>query len=149
MSYNYSEFKKKKKDNFKPSMPPPDNPVPSGMIKDITRTGSEHLIHEYKNINGDICFYVKRNQDKYKGKNFLPMSYDPSKKTWVPKAWPGDRPLFREQRLKGSDKPVLIVEGEKSVMAGEDNHIFSDYNIVCWSGGSNQVHFNKLSTPKR
>ena len=34
MSYNYSEFKKKKKDNFKPSMPPPDNPVPSGMIKD-------------------------------------------------------------------------------------------------------------------
>ena len=53
MSYNYSEFKKKKKDNFKPSMPPPDNPVPSGMIKDITRTGSEHLIHEYKNINGD------------------------------------------------------------------------------------------------
>ena len=35
MSYNYSEFKKKKKDNFKPSMPPPDNPVPSGMIKDI------------------------------------------------------------------------------------------------------------------
>ena len=36
MSYNYSEFKKKKKDNFKPSMPPPDNPVPSGMIKDIT-----------------------------------------------------------------------------------------------------------------
>ena len=141
MSYNYSEFKKKKKDNFKPSMPPPDNPVPSGMIKDITRTGSEHLIHEYKNINGDICFYVKRNQDKYKGKNFLPMSYDPSKKTWVPKAWPGDRPLFREQRLKGSDKPVLIVEGEKSVMAGEDNHIFSDYNIVCWSGGSNQVHF--------
>ena len=51
MSYNYSEFKKKKKDNFKPSMPPPDNPVPSGMIKDITRTGSEHIIHEYKNID--------------------------------------------------------------------------------------------------
>ena len=141
MSYNYSEFKKKKIDNFKPSIPPPDNPIPSGMIKELTQmTGAEYYIHEYKNINGQICFYVRRNEGKYKGKNFLPMSYDPEKKTWVQKAWPGDRPLFREQRLKGSDKPVLVVEGEKSVMAGEDNHIFSDYNIVCWSGGSNQVH---------
>ena len=122
MSYNYSEFKKKKKDNFKPSMPPPDNPVPSGLIKDITRTGSEDFIHEYKNIEGDICFYVKKKQDR-NGKVFTPMSYDPVKKTWVPKAWPGDRPLFREQRLKDSDKKVLVVEGEKSVMAGEDNII--------------------------
>ena len=134
MSYNYSEFKKKKKDNFKPGMPPPDNPIPSGMIKELTQmTGAEYYIHEYKNMDGQICFYVRRNEDKYKGKNFLPMSYDPEKKTWVQKAWPGDRPLFREQRLKGSDKPVLVVEGEKSVMAGEDNHIFSDYNIVSQS----------------
>ena len=73
MSYNYSEFKKKKKDNFKPSMPPPDNPVPSGLIKDITRTGSEDFIHEYKNIEGDICFYVKKKQDR-NGKVFTPMS---------------------------------------------------------------------------
>ena len=50
MSYNYSEFKKKKKDNFNPCIPPDDNPVPSGMIKDITRTGSEDFIHEYKNF---------------------------------------------------------------------------------------------------
>ena len=54
MSYNYSEFKKKKKDNFNPCIPPDDNPVPSGMIKDITRTAAEDFIHEYKNINGDI-----------------------------------------------------------------------------------------------
>ena len=60
MSYNYSEFKKKKKDNFKPSMPPPDNPVPSGMIKDITRTGSEHLIHEYKNIEWRYLLLCKK-----------------------------------------------------------------------------------------
>ena len=66
MSYNYSEFKKKKKDNFKPSMPPPDNPVPSGLIKDITRTGSEDFIHEYKNIEGDICFYVKKSKKSKK-----------------------------------------------------------------------------------
>ena len=24
------------------------------MIKDITRTGSEHIIHEYKNIDGHL-----------------------------------------------------------------------------------------------
>ena len=124
MSYNYSEFKKKKKDNFNPCIPPDDNPVPSGMIKDITRTGSEDFIHEYKNINGEICFYIKKEQDR-SGKSFTPMSYDPEKKTWVAKAWPGERPLFREQRLKGSDKPVLITEGEKSVMAAEDPGISS------------------------
>ena len=60
MSYNYSEFKKKKKDNFKPSMPPPDNPVPSGMIKDITRTGSEHLIHEYKKYKWRYLLLCKK-----------------------------------------------------------------------------------------
>ena len=139
MSYNYSEFKKKKKDNFNPCVPPDDNPVPSGMIKDITRTGSEDFIHEYKNINGEICFYIKKSQDR-SGKQFTPMSYCPEKKTWVAKAWPGERPLFREQRLKGSDKPVLITEGEKSVMAAEDKLEFEKYNIVSWSGGSNQVH---------
>ena len=56
MSYNYSEFKKKKKDNFKPSMPPPDNPVPSGLIKDLQLNGSEYYIHSYKDKNDNVCF---------------------------------------------------------------------------------------------
>ena len=102
MSINYSEYKpKKKKDNFNPCVPPDDNSVPSGLIKDIQLNGSEDFIHEYKNINDQICFYIKKNQDRG-GKTFTPMSYCPEKKTWVPKAWPGDRPLFHEQRLKGS-----------------------------------------------
>ena len=53
------------------------------------------------------------------------------------KAWPGDRPLFREQRLKGSDKPVLIVEGEKSVMAGEENIFFQI--IILFVGAVDQT----------
>ena len=66
MSYNYSEFKKKKKDNFNPCVPPDDNRIPSGLIKKIQLNGSEDFIHEYKNINGEICFYIKKEQDRFK-----------------------------------------------------------------------------------
>ena len=50
MSYNYSNFptKKKKETNFHPCVPPEDNQIPSGLIKDLQLNGSEYFIHSYK-----------------------------------------------------------------------------------------------------
>ena len=147
MSYNYSNYpSKKKKVSFNPELPPPDNRIPSGLIKSNQMTGAEDYIYEYKNKDDDTCFWIKKSTERGK-KEFTPMSYDKDKKTWVPKAWPGDRPLFREQRLNNS-KPILITEGEKSVIEGEKKIEFSDYTIVCWSGGSNQVHLTNYKALK-
>ena len=147
MSYNYSNYpSKKKKVSFNPELPPSDNRIPSGLIKSNQMTGAEDYIYEYKNKDDDTCFWIKKSTERGK-KEFTPMSYDKDKKTWVPKAWPGDRPLFREQRLTNS-KPILITEGEKSVIEGEKKIEFSDYTIVCWSGGSNQVHLTNYKALK-
>ena len=139
MSYNYSDYQRKNKEvkSFNPQIPPEDNKIPSGLIKDLQRTGAEEVIYEYKSAKKETCFWIKRKENKGK-KEFTPMSYDPEKKTWVPKAWPKDRPVFREDRISGNDKPILIAEGEKSVLKAEKE--FPEFVSICWSGGSNQVH---------
>ena len=141
MSYNYSNFptKKKKEPNFHPCVPPEDNQIPSGLIKDLQLNGSEYYIHPYKDKNDNVCFYIRRKEERG-SKSFTPMSYDPEKKTWVSKAWPSDRPLFREETIKGNDKKIIIAEGEKAVVEAEKKIEFTDYLKLCWSGGSNQVH---------
>tara|TARA_R100001369_G_scaffold58324_1_gene85175 strand:+ start:3816 stop:6374 length:2559 start_codon:yes stop_codon:yes gene_type:complete len=148
MSHNYDNYPpKEKKDSYKPIIPPEADQVPSGMIKDLQRTGSENYIYQYKDINNRTCFYIKRTDPARGKKSFTPMSFDPDKNTWVPKAWPDDRPLFKEHLLNGSDKPVIIVEGEKAANAAAK--IFKDsFDIVCWSGGSNQVHLTNYAALK-
>ena len=100
MSHNYDNYPpKEKKDSYKPIIPPEADQVPSGMIKDLQRTGSENYIYQYKDINDRTCFYIKRTDPARGKKSFTPMSFDPDKNTWVPKAWPDDRPLFKEHLL--------------------------------------------------
>ena len=110
MSYNYSNFptKKKKEPNFHPCVPPEDNQIPSGLIKDLQLNGSEYYIHSYKDKNDNVCFYIRRKEERG-SKSFTPMSYDPEKKTWVSKAWPNNRPLFREETIKGNSKNAICL----------------------------------------
>jgi hypothetical protein len=149
MSYNYSNFptKKKKETNFHPCVPPEDNQIPSGLIKDLQLNGSEYFIHPYKDKSSNVCFYIRRKEERG-SKSFTPMSYDPEKKTWVSKAWPSDRPLFREETIKGNDKKIIIAEGEKAVVEAEKKIEFTDYIKLCWSGGSNQVHLTNFEALK-
>ena len=60
MSYNYSNYpSKKKKVSFNPELPPPDNRIPSGLIKSNQMTGAEDYIYEYKNKDdGDTALKV-------------------------------------------------------------------------------------------
>jgi len=135
MSHNFDDFKDKEKYKFNYSVAPKDNLIPSGMIKDQERSDVNQYNYEYKNFKKETCFWVKKGIKNGK-KQFTPMSYDTDKETWVPKAWTKNRPLFGEHVL--TDKPIIIVEGEKAKLEGDD--LFEDYDVVTWSGGSNQVH---------
>ena len=58
------------------------------------------------------------------------MSYDPEKKTWVSKAWPNNRPLFREETIKGNSKKIIIAEGEKAVVEAEKKIEFTQESLL-------------------
>ena len=136
MSYNFDDFKDKEEHKFNYSVAPKDNLVPGGMIKDQERSDVNQYQYKYQNYKKETCFWIKRGTAKNGKKEFTPMSYDTDKATWVPKAWTKDRPLFGEHVL--TDKPVIVVEGEKTKLEGDK--LFQDYDVVTWSGGANQVH---------
>ena len=101
-------------------------------------TGTENAYYEYINNNRETCFYIRRYEPFEKGndspkKRIVPYSYDLITATWVCHAWEKNRPLFHENRLD-LHKPVIIVEGEKTVLEAEK--LFKEYDVVTWSGGS-------------
>ena len=102
-------------------------------------TGTENAYYHYRNHKKENCFYIRRYEPYDKGndspkKKIVPYSYDLITATWVCYAWEKDRPLFHEDRLD-LHKPVIIVEGEKTVLEAEK--LFKkEYNVVTWSGGS-------------
>jgi putative DNA primase/helicase len=58
-----------------------------------------------------------------------------------------DRPLFREETIKGNDKKIIIAEGEKAVVEAEKKIEFTDYKVML-VGGSNQVHLTNFEALK-
>ena len=102
-------------------------------------TGTENAYYHYRNHKKENCFYIRRYEPYDKGndspkKKIIPYSYDLITATWVCYAWEKNRPLFHEDRLD-LHKPVIIVEGEKTVLEAEK--LFKkEYNVVTWSGGS-------------
>lgn len=88
----------------------------------------------YYNETGQLCFYISRYETD-KGKEHRPWSFNADGK-WCNKAWPDNRPLLGVHEL--SEKPVLIVEGEKAYDAAKTicGHV---YNIITWSGGAQAI----------
>ena len=158
MSLNYKNVGIVKKKKTKPTkdyaldIPPQEN-IP-GWVQEISKlkgTGNEY--YDYKNYHGETCFYVRRYEPYEMGKNtkkvLVPFSFDTNTDTWVRTSWKTDRPLFREHKLKGTKKAVIIFEGEKTTKAAED--IFTDHICCSWSGGTNAIHqtnFTKLKDKK-
>ena len=140
--------KKKSKKEYALDIPPQDN-IPK-WVQEISKwkgTGNEY--YDYKNYHDETCFYIRRYEPYEMGKNtkkvLVPFSFDTISNDWVRTSWKTDRPLFREDRLKRTQKPIIIFEGEKTTLAGEK--LFKDHVSVCWSGGTNAIHqtnFSKL-----
>ena len=141
MSNNYDNYPpEKKKDLFQAIIPPSIDSIPTSLKKDIEHTDSEQYIYEYKNYKKQTCFWVRRkdsNESKNGKKNFYTYSYCKKTKTWKPKSWTKDRPLFHEHNLANNEKPVIVLEGEKTTLEAEK--LFPDYVCVSWSGGSNSI----------
>ena len=115
--------------------PPYLKPVdrPDRRFRVALTAGGRYSNHwEYRNGEGEICFYVVR-YDYPAGKETIP--YSNVNGRWAPKAWQGRRPLYNSDKIK-DHKKIMIVEGEKCVDATK---VFPDYLGVTWSGGSNAI----------
>lgn len=89
----------------------------------------------YRDRDGRALFYIER-IDEPTGKRFCPWSWSKVKNGWVKKAWQAPRPIYGlEELAKYPDKPVMIVEGEKSCDAARS--FISAYVVIAWSGGAN------------
>ena len=125
----------KTKINWRPVIPAdvgePD--FPKSFVKgSVPKTGDPNL-YTYRNEEGKTCFYITRVEKDRQQKMFLPMSLfersDNGSFQWRPNAWAENRPLFREELVNRSDKPVLILEGEKAVKFAESIPFINDKYI--------------------
>lgn len=95
-------------------------PAPEGSIK-----------YKYCNTNGDILYYVVRTTDK----KFYPMSLTEDGELVAKK--PNFKTLYGAELLHDDDRPVIVVEGEKTAEAARE--IFKSADVVTWSGGASNV----------
>jgi len=121
--------------------------IPKSFMKNDWRATTNPDLYSYVNINGQICFYVKRWYDNRGKKQFTPLALwknDDDIFEWKQKAWPENRPLYRENELanpKRGNDPVLITEGEKACLAAvRDNFIKDKYICVSFSGGAKAAY---------
>lgn len=119
----------------------PTTPIPSGVSPAPTahpKRGVPSAVYQYKNSNKELMHYVYR-FDTGDGKDLLPLTYcknGSDEYSWQWKSISNNRPLYNLQTF--TDKPVLIVEGEKAADAAY-SQLGSSYDITTWSGGSSAV----------
>ena len=107
-------------------------------------------IYAYRNINNELCGYVVRIKDQMIDKKAtLPVVYtenDKGIRSWRSRGFGDNRCLYNEQRLHNSNKPVLIVEGEKT--ADSAQALYPEFDLISWSGGASSYvksNWNVLS----
>lgn len=146
--FSISSFKESKPNDWVYIMPPKGAKVPdlSTLSKSMSERYQITYSHPYHNKNGQVVFYTLRLQDKNdpKSKIVVPLSYGfnkhkPDRFIWSlkkPDFEGGKAPLYNCHLLQQlPQKPVLIVEGEKTADAGP-NRFGNDYITISWMGGS-------------
>lgn len=109
----------------------------------LKKHGREEIArYAYRDTEGHLLGYTIRLENE-EGKVVLPLTYCQSADGKYPQwRWQGfgkDRPLYGLEKLKTyPDKPVLIVEGEKT--ADSAQNLFPDHAVLTWSGGTGAVH---------
>jgi predicted P-loop ATPase len=105
--------------------------------------GKPHKIYTYYDENGDPLFYIARYSLGPDQKTFLPWTWNGGK--WMNKHWPNPKPLYNLHKLKSNqEKPVLVVEGEKTADAAESIY-GNKYTVTTWVNGSNGYNHTDLS----
>ncbi|WP_159990833.1 VapE domain-containing protein [Pelistega ratti] len=130
---------KAEKSPWKIIMPVPADAKPIHKAHPVR--GAYNHFWTYKNRQGEVLGYVCRFTNSEGKKEILPLVYaeDTSRGGYFDWRWmhfPLPRPLYGLDRL--SDKPVLLVEGEKCADAG--HQLLQDrYDVLTWPGGCNAV----------
>jgi hypothetical protein len=97
--------------------------------------GAPHATFEYHDAAGKLLGVVCR-WNTAKGKEVRPAIRNGN--GWLWKAFSTPRPLYRLPDLAAhTDKPVLMVEGEKAADAARE--IIQDYVVTTWPGGTGAV----------
>ena len=100
-------------------------------------------VYEYRNINNQLYGYVVRIKNTSTNeKELIPVTYSesPEHQGWRAKGFGDNRTLYNEHMIN-SDKPILIVEGEKTANAA--SKLYPEFTVVTWSGGANS--YNKTN----
>ena len=94
----------------------------------------------YQNAKGEDLFVIVRQdfiKDGEKKKRIFQGSHVKQSRYYRKNLWRNlesfKMPLFRLPELIKSDKPVLIVEGEKATVKAQE--LFPDYFVTCYCGG--------------
>ena len=99
------------------------------------------MVFEYRGIDGGLLGYVLR-IDFPDGVKITPTitwcKLHDNTEGWCHKHFDTPRPVYGQEYLEGSIKPILIVEGEKAADAA-DKLMGDNYDVVCWHGGTQSV----------
>lgn len=127
---------------------------PENDLSFLIKQGNEITsTYEYRNINNELLGYTVRIREKSSGnKQVLPVAYchneAQGKSRWQLKGISdhGTKPIYKiEQIATNPEKPILIVEGEKT--ADKAQELLPEYNVISWIGGAqavNKVDWSKL-----
>ena len=122
-------------DEFQMVIPIPGH-VPEPNWSTLRPTGADGDpadVWAYRTADGGRAFLVARWDKPDGGKELRPVTWNGRR--WQMRAMPESRPLFKLPELApASDKPVLIVEGEKCADAAAT--VFPDHVTTTWAGGS-------------
>jgi hypothetical protein len=109
----------------------------------MLKTNELRGVFSYKDAKGQLLGYTVRLEDKETHKKqVLPVSYCynevSGKDGWRLKGFTDNqdgKPIYGLEKLAQNNKPILIVEGEKT--ADKAQELLPEYNVLSWLGGSN------------
>ena len=110
-------------------------------LNDKPNFGDNQGVWEYRTHDNQLLGYSVRKQ-KGDGKRFVPWSFQNNE--WVMKWYESEtKPIYNCQEIpKNPQKPILIVEGEKTADAAQK--LLPDWVCVTWMGGSSSA--SKIDT---
>ena len=147
-----SHQKERKTPTWKPITPVPshvkgpENKIFNYMLKDGYR---ETVRHAYRDEQGRLLGYVfrfeKPNPEDPNGKNLKTARHlaycenEMGERNWKPQGFFGDEklPYGLEKLAQDPDKPILIVEGEKT--ADVTQKLLPEYHVLGWIGGAGSI----------
>lgn len=127
----------------------PDDIQPPSTMEHY-KLGKPSFKWKYQDYQGRTVGYIYRFDKEGGGKELMPLAYcqadEDGERQFRWKSFEKPRPLYGEHLLRGNQKPVMIVEGEKTRDAAAK--LFPDVVVITWPGGGNAAKFARWETLK-